>query len=199
MRYDINWNAVKEVQDGDYLNPVPGAYIAVIHGVEDKEDKEYLEIQWDFAEGEYAGNNQETYARAGFWPTLLRRSYKKKAEGFFKAFYTNVERSNMGYVFDPRNLNGLVGKYFGVVLGEEEYRKKNGEISTRLYVAQVKSISAIHDGDFKVPELKRLTGKPSDYSATTPPTRLQQNYGYQPTFEGTGFQEIDDANGTLPF
>lgn len=199
MRYDIDWNSVKEVQDGDYPNPIPGAYISVILGVEDKEDKEYLEIRWDFAEGEYAGSNQKTYKRAGFWPTLLRRSYKKKAEGFFKAFYTNVERSNRGYVFDSRNLNGLTGKYFGVVLGEEEYLKKNGEIGVRLYVAQVKSIDAIHDGDFKVPELKRMTNSPSSYTAAPQLAKHQQNYGYQPTFGSSGFQEIDDSDGTLPF
>lgn len=199
MRYDINWDSVKEVQDGDYSNPIPGAYIAVIKGVEDKEDKEYLEIRWDFAEGEYAGSNQETYKRAGFWPTLLRRSYKKKAEGFFKSFYTNVERSNREYVFDARNLNGLVGKYLGLVLGEEEYVKKNGEIGTRLYVAQVKSINAIQDGDFKVPNLKRLTGNPSDYSAGRLSAKPQQDNGYHPTLQTTGFQDIDDADGNLPF
>ncbi len=176
---DINWDEVQEA--GNFENPVPGAYIAVIRGVEDVEDKEYLSIRWDFAEGAYKGANQETSDRAGFWPTVLMRSYKEKALGFFKAFKTSVEESNRGYVFSTRNVQGLVSKYMGVVLGEDEYRKNNGDTGKRLYVAQVRSVQAIQAGDFKVPELKRLAA----------PTTPRASYA-------TGFTEVDDDDD-LPF
>ena len=94
----INWDEVQEASEFD--NPKPGAYIATICRVEDVEEKEYLLIEWDFAEGTYKGNNNDTFARAGFWPIQLRRSYKPSALGFFKSFKTALEDSNPGYRFD---------------------------------------------------------------------------------------------------
>ena len=152
----INWDAVQETDGFD--NPKPGGYIAVICRVEDFEEKEYLLVEWDFAEGSYKGNNRETFERAGFWPIQLRRSYKPSALGFFKAFKTALEDSNPGYRFDEFNLRDLVGRRFGVVLGEEEYIKNNGDVGTRLYVYQTRSIQRIQQGGFKVPDLKRLQG-----------------------------------------
>lgn len=158
----INWDEIKEATEFD--NPKPGAYIAVICRVEDVTDKEYLLIEWDFAEGAYKDNNRETFERAEFWPIQLRRSYKLKSLGFFKSFKTALEESNPGYRFDEFNLRDMVGRRFGAVLGEEEYINNSGEVKTRLYVAQTRSIQAIQKGDFKVPELKRLAEnrKPSD-------------------------------------
>lgn len=174
-----NWDAIEERQPGEYSNPIPGAYTAVIIGVNDIMDKEYLEIQWDFADGEYQGFNMDTYTRAGFWPTLLRRSYKTKALGYFKAFKTAVEKSNPGYRFDDRNIQTLRDKRMGVILGEEEYQKKDGTVGQRLYVYQVHSLDTIHDGNFTVPELKRLKPQQSarQPSYTPPPAASGWNYG----------------------
>lgn len=152
---NINWDEVQEQQPGDFNNPIPGAYIARITRVEDAEEKKCLRIEWDFAEGEHKGKNAETFSHAGFWPITLFRSYKPTAQGFFKAFKTAVEMSNRGYVFhnDPPS---LTGRLMGVVLGEEEYTNGKGELKTRLYVYQVRSVKAIQAGDFKVPALKKL-------------------------------------------
>ena len=154
---NINWN---EVQD-DVRRPVPGGYAAKITRVEDVEDKEYLRIEWEFADGEFKGVNKETYDAFGFWPLAFVCSYKEKALRFFKAFKTAVECSNPHFVFnnDPQS---LVGKFVGVVLGEEEYLNKKNEVKTRLYVAEKRSGKAIRDGDFKIPELKKLAAAPSN-------------------------------------
>lgn len=156
MRDISNWDEIQEQNDGEFGSPKPGGYIARIVHVEDKEDKEYLQIEWDFEDGEFKGNNQDTYDRAGFWPIRLIRSYKPKALGFFKGFKTCVEVSNPGYVFDTKNVQGLVGKLFGVVVGEEEYKKNNGAVGRRLYVSATRSVKSIRDKDFTVPELKKL-------------------------------------------
>lgn len=194
MRHDVDWSTITPMEPGDFNNPAPGGYPAVILRVEDKEDKQYLEIQWDFPSGPYQGANQETFSRAGFWPITLRRSYKDNALGFFKAFLTALEESNPGYRFDSRNISGLVGKRMGVVLGEEEYQKRNGEIGERLYVYQVRSLAAIQSGDFKVPELKCLDAKkPSGGSAPAFPPPPAQSYG------GSGFSYMDGGDGDLPF
>lgn len=179
---NVNWD---DVQD-EIRRPIPGGYAAKIIRVEDDEKKECLRIEWDFAEGEFKGVNQETYDALGFWPTTLFRSYKQTALRFFKGFKTCVEASNRNYVFnnDPQS---LVGKYMGVVLGEEEYLGKNGELKTRLYVAAVRSGKAIRDGDFTVPELKKLTPKSTGDNSV-------------PSYPATGsFAPITDDDAELPF
>lgn len=179
---NVNWD---DVQD-EIRRPVPGGYAAKIIRVEDDEKKECLRIEWDFADGEFKGVNQETYDTLGFWPITLFRSYKQTALRFFKGFKTCVEASNRNYVFnnDPQS---LVGKYMGVVLGEEEYMSNKGELKTRLYVASVRSGKAIRDGDFTVPELKKLAPKSTgSYAATA---------GNQPS----DFATLEDDDAELPF
>lgn len=161
----VSWDTVQEAEGFD--SPVPGAYIAVIRNVEDREDKEYLRVEWDFAEGRYEGANRGTFDRAGFWPTVLIRSYKEKALGFFKAFKTALEASNPGYTFREERLDDMIGKRFGVVLGEEEYMGNDGKRKNRLYVAQTRSISAIQKGDFEIPAPKLLP--PASTAAPTWP------------------------------
>lgn len=192
----INWDEVQEASEFD--NPKPGAYIATICRVEDVEEKEYLLIEWDFAEGAYKDNNRDTFARAGFWPIQLRRSYKPSALGFFKSFKIALEDSNPGYRFDEFDLRDMVGRRFGVVLGEEEYTKNTGEVKARLYVYQTRSIQAIQKGDFKVPELKRLAEnrKPSPAFGGGSAWAPAPTSGYPPTGQ---FGEIADGDGKLPF
>ena len=182
-----NWDAIEEARDFDF--PKPDGYIAVICNVEDYEDKEYLSIEWDFADGPYHGANGDTYDRAGFWPTKLLRSYKPKALGFFKAFKTCLEVSNPRYVFREDRLDDMVGKRLGVVLGEEEYRKNDGGTGTRLYVAQVRSVKAIQEGDFKIPALKKL---PAGAAAPVP-----VDYGL--SSGGGQFADLGEAENDLPF
>lgn len=161
----VNWNDVQDAPEFD--NPIPGAYIAGICNIQDNEEKECLKIEWDFADGEYKGNNRDTFDRAGFWPITLYRSYKPSALPYFKAFKTAVEESNPGYHFDEENLSGLIGKRFGVILGEEEYKKNDGSVGTRLYVSATKSLRAIRDGDFKIPAKKTLEQKAAGSGGST--------------------------------
>lgn len=175
---NINWNDVRE----DIRRPVPGGYAARITRVEDNEEKEYLRIEWDFADGEFKDANRECFDAYGFWPLSFVCSYKETARRYFKAFKTAVEESNRNYVFrnDPQS---LVGKYIGVVLGEEEYISKKNELRTRCYVAQKRSGRAIREGDFRVPALKKLDpGPPAQGSAPSDP-----------------FQPLEDDDENLPF
>lgn len=176
----INWDNIQERQDGEFISPAPGGYIAKITRVSDDEQREFLKIEWDFAEGEFKGYNQATFDRAGFWPGAFIRSYKQTALGFFKGFKTCLETSNRGYRFDESRLNDMAGRYIGVVIGEEEYQKNDGTVGKRMYVAQVRSGQAIRNGEFKVPELKKL-------APSAAPQGVPQ-----------GFTQVDD-NEPLPF
>lgn len=177
---NVNWDTVAD----EIRRPVPGGYAARITKVEDNEDKEYLRIEWEFADGEFKGCNQETFDAFGFWPSAFIVSYKEKALRFFKGFKTAVEMSNKNYTFrnDPQS---LVGKYLGVVLGEEEYLSGDGTVKKRLYVAEKRSGKAIRDGDFKIPELKRLKSSAAAAPAASAPAN---NYSL-----------LEDDDAELPF
>lgn len=180
-----NWDNVQEA--AEFERPVSGAYIVRIVNVEDNEEKEYLKVEYDFAEGSFKGYYADLYKNMGFWGGNFIRSYKEKALPFFKQFKTCLEVSNRGYFFDEDRLHDMCGKLVGVVLGEEEYRKKDGGIGQRLYVAQIRSVKAIETGDFKVPDLKKLAP-----GTTAPATAAPAGYG-------TGFAELSDDDGELPF
>jgi len=173
MRHIADWSSIPD--STEYNNPAPGGYIVQIVNVKDDESKEYLRIEWDYTAKPYVGYNRETHASFGFWPTVLIRSYKEKALPFFKGFKTSVEKSNPGYVFDDRNVMSLRGKIFGVVLGEEEYKKKNGDIGRRLYVHTVCSADTIRNNDFAVPELKELDR--GQIRSSAPSSGFSEEYG----------------------
>ena len=186
----IDWNNVQETQEFSY--PTPGGYIGVIHSVQDVEHKEYLLIDWDFAEGQFRGANADTWQRKQFWPYSLRRSYKDSALGFFKAFKIHLEESNPGYFFDEDNLQAMRGKYIGIILGEEEYRAKDGSIKTRLSVVNTRSVQSILEGDFKVPELRKLKAPAS--------SGFSDGFASEPsTFSPAGFTDLSADDGELPF
>lgn len=144
---------------GEYTKLQPGGYICNITKVEDFPQKEYLKIEYDIAEGKFKYYFKELSEKFSFWGGSFIRSYKDNALPFFKAFITAVENSNRGYKFDY-NENKLFGKYIGLVLGEEEYVSKDGEVKTRLYVSGTRSVEAIKSGNFEIPDFKRLQSLP---------------------------------------
>ena len=73
----------------------------------------------------------------------------------FKHFTNCIEESNVGYKWDW-NERGLIGKFVGVVMQEEEYLKKDGSVGVRLVVKDIKTCKQIIDGDYKIPALKKL-------------------------------------------
>ena len=151
------WNEVEEQGNTERKMLPAGGYIGKILTVEDLPDKQYLKITWDISEGEYKGNGASCLERNGFLPKAFSfiRSYKESALGFFKGFISAVEQSNTGFKwdFDERK---LVGKTIGVVLGDEEYRKKDGSIGTRPVFDKVRSAETIRGGHFDIPPLKKL-------------------------------------------
>lgn len=154
----LNLEEVKEASDNKRLTA--GGYVAKITSVQDFPDKEYLSIEYDIAQGEFAGYFQNIFNTFGWWGGRLIRSYKETALSFFKSFIVAVENNNKAYKFDYKEQT-LRGKSIGIVLGEEEYENNKGEIKLRLYVAKVCDIKSILDENFKVPDLKKLNLNPA--------------------------------------
>lgn len=154
MRQIENWENVAPSFGGDGRKEVPGGYIARITYVEDVKEKEYLRIEWDYAEGDLFGAHRECYDAFGFWPAPLFRSYKTKAAGMFKAFIEAVAQSNQGFEWSWDE-KSLVGAYIGIVTRDEEYTSNSGELKTRIIVDRVLPVAAIMNGDFTVLPTKR--------------------------------------------
>lgn len=161
-----NFNSVEEATSGNGGSKLPaGGYVCKVCKVTDVTDKQYLEIEFDIAEGEHQFHFTDLDTRFGFWGLTSRRSYKESAIPFFKRMCSAINNSNNGYSFNPFVAGGnadeqsLVNKLVGLVLREEEYEKNNGDIGTRLAIAYECPVDKIRKGDFKVPE-KKVINKP---------------------------------------
>ena len=178
MKSINGWNDI-EAQGNSTTKVLPaGGYVGKITNVTDVSDKEYLKIEWDISEGEFKGNGASCMERNGFMPRAFSfiRSYKDSAIGFFKGFINSVEQSNPGFVWDFKE-SALVGKSIGVVLGEEEYRKNDGTVGTRLVVKRTISADDVRKGNFRVPDK----------------TPLKEEY------KPVSFTPADDPDSDLPF
>ena len=141
-------------EGGKTFETLPGGgYVCVITAAEDVPEGQFLKIQYDIAEGKHKDHWLNTAERAGFWGGNFKRYYTEKSARFFKGFITAIEKSNRGYKWNWGEKT-LVGKRIGLILGEEEYLKKNGYIGVRYNVDRAVSVETITTGDFKVPAKK---------------------------------------------
>lgn len=148
--------------------PPAGGYVVTIWTVVDNPERERLEMTYDIAEGDYKNYGANMMEQYGFNPLKLFKSYKPNALPFFKRFLSAVTKSNPGFVWADDE-NALINKKVGLVLGEEQYRKSNGDIGVRLYVDREIPVAKVKAGDFPVPELKKLPGThPAAASALRP-------------------------------
>lgn len=144
---------------GEFERLPAGGYVIRITGAADVVDdhgnlKEYLRIVYDIAEGPETGRYKNETADNDYRHSFIR-SYKDKALGMFKAFTNALEESNPGYKWDW-NEAALAGKILGVVIGYEEYEANDGSVKERQRIASCISADRVREGDFKVPELKKL-------------------------------------------
>lgn len=152
-----------QASSGEFNRPTAGGYCVEILSVKDfpldpaTGKGDYIKIEYDICHGEYAGYYAKQQERfGGDWFASFIRSYKDKALGMFKHFINCVEESNSGYKWDW-NEQGLVHKYVGVVLQEEEYQRNDGSVGTKLVVKDIKTTDQILKGDYKVPAPKKLS------------------------------------------
>lgn len=171
---------------GDFQRLPAGGYIAKITAVKDVDDKSYLRLTFDIAEGEKKGFYAKTDAEHEYTHQFIR-SYKETALGMFKGFLKAVDNSN-GTSFESQAEKGfaeqqLVGKIVGILVGYEEYVSDRGDIRERMRV-NTRSVETIRSGNFTVPELKKLqTGSGGSGEAPVSPV--------------AGFEGITDAD--IPF
>ncbi len=179
---NIDWANVEAVESFRKLEA--GGYVCGITSAEDNEQKEYLKLEFDIAEGDFKGYYRDLYDRKGFWGGSFIKSYKESARGFFKKFLNAVEASNPNYRFD-NNEKKLRGKTVGLVLGYEEYVSNAGEVKERIYVSDILPLDDIKAGNYIVPKLKKLALHAENTAFSSVDT--------------SDFEEITDDDDDLPW
>lgn len=153
---------------GEYERLEAGGYICrIINAKEEKSKsgKRMLVIALDIAEGEkkdyFKKRFDEDNRAEKKWPAgaIYRQMLEgEKAAGFLKGLMTSLEASNEGFKWnwDEKKLANLK---CGGIFGEEEYKKIDGSIGTTTKIKFIRTVKAIQDGNFKVPEIKKLPQK----------------------------------------
>lgn len=148
---------------GDYKNIQPGGYICKVIKVEEaksKTNRDMLIIYFDIAEGEFKDFYKEQYTKSTLepkkWPNagIFRQMMDGDSIKFLKGLVTAIEESN-GFTWDW-NDNSIKNKLFGGIISEEEYEKQDGSVGVTARLNFIRSVETIRDGDYKVPELKKL-------------------------------------------
>lgn len=148
---------VTNYNDQDDFEQLPaGAYVCTITSVRDIEDKEYLYVEFDIAEGEHKDFFKRLNERINFWGGRVNLSYSDRnvARSFDKPCKT-INANNPGFEFNPHedgknsDERTLIGKKIGVVLHEEEY-EKDGKVRTSMatYPWGIILIDKLKAGDF---------------------------------------------------
>lgn len=198
MKKINNWEKIQEFSDFKRLPS--GGYICAIKSVKDVESKEYLEIEFDIVKGDEKGYFTKMFEKDTRkdkkWPNagIIRRSYKDNSASMFKSFITAVEKSNKGYNWEWKE-DTLKNKYFGAIIGEEEYLNQKGQKRIRNNVFQVRSVDVIEKGEFTVPELKKLDeSKVVKTNESIPFDNPFANYSNETEIVSSYYDDEEDEN-----
>lgn len=154
---------------GEYERLNAGGYICKIISAKEekskKSGKRMLVLALDIIEGDkkdfFRNRFNENSNPDKKWPAgaIYRQMLEgEKAAGFLKGLMTSLEASNDGFKWDWDEKK-LADLKCGAIFGEEEYEKMDGSVGTTTKVKFIRTVKAIQDGNFKVPELKKLPEK----------------------------------------
>ena len=157
-----------QAMTGEYERLEAGGYICkIVSAKEDKSKtgKKMLVLALDILEGDkkdYFRNRFDKNTKSDKkWPAgaVYRQMLEgDKAVGFLKGLMTSLENSNENFKWDW-NEKKLVNLKCGAIFGEEEYEKIDGSIGTTTKVKFIRTVQAIKEGKFKIPELEKLPPK----------------------------------------
>lgn len=160
---------------GEYERLKAGGYICKIITAKEEKSRSgnrMLTIFLDIDEGENKGffmkryeelkkenldpNVKVKYPSGGIYHQMIEGN--DKAVNFLKGLMTSLEASNTGFRWDWDEKK-LAGLRCGAIFGEEEYEKLDGSIGTSTKVKFIRTVKAIQDKNFKIPEIKKLPQK----------------------------------------
>lgn len=166
----VNWQQVTASSDGGFEKLPAGPYVAIITDATDKEDKQYVEIVYDIAEGEHKGFYSDDWGKSHPYAHHVFFSYKDTALGMLKGRLEAIQASNPGFdafaAWDAGRLDMFKNRLVGINLQEEEYERNDGDTGVRLNVAQVVDAQKVRDGLVKTRERKTLDAKKAHVPTT---------------------------------
>lgn len=153
---------------GEYERLEAGGYICKIKNAKEeksKSGKRMLVIALDILEGDkkdfFKKRFDEDTRAEKKWPAgaVYRQMLEgEKAAGFLKGLMTSLEASNEGFKWDWDEKK-LANLKCGAIFGEEEYEKLDGSVGTSTKVKFIRTVKSIEEGNFKIPEIKKLPQK----------------------------------------
>lgn len=169
MRLD----GVETIEQGDYAKLPAGGYVVQVTEVDDREDKEFLYLVFDIAEGEHKGFfGSDIYYRDKPNKHGIFLSYKQgmsdRALGMLKGKLKVFGDSNPGFdalaAWEAGKPELFVGKKVGIAAGMEEFvfqgredgQWRKGE-SIDWFHARLKTPDEIRAGKYKVPDTRALS------------------------------------------
>ena len=169
---------VPAVLPGEFAKLPAGGYVCRVIDAKltkSKAGNPMLVIFIDIAQGEFQGHFKDAFDRvrssrpdikwdnSGIYRQLIF-SNDGKVSRFFKGLLTCFEKSNSGFSFNPHSFTEetLIGSFIGFVFAEEEYKKLDGSIGTRVFAKFPRTVNDIQNGNFKVPELKKFSEPKSE-------------------------------------
>lgn len=153
----VKWSEVIPSEGGDYKRPQADGYVVTITQVDDHDDKMYLEVRYDIAEGEFKGYFSDTFYADKPYAHRFIASYTETADGMFRKFLDCLSASNPGFdaitAADACRPDMFVGKQLGVVFRDELYTKSNGKEGSRFsQLVEYRTVDQIRKHDYVVRE-----------------------------------------------
>lgn len=181
----------KRIEVGGYVCEIVGARVDIVGA----NNVQKFVLAVDVKEGEFAGYYADKFKRdkekstnakwKGTYDTFLLDK-DGRTNPFFKGLMGCIEKSNNGFkpvVNGQINEAALKGKLVGLIFGEEEFLDSEGKVRTVVKPRAARSVQTIREGNYEVPEIRKLPG-----SQSAAPS-------YKPA--DTGFTRVDDEE--LPF
>lgn len=157
MRTNIDFDQIEESKPKAGVKA--GAYVCRITNATDYPAKEYVEVIWDIAEGEFKDNYSDQWGEEHPYAHHFYMSYKDTALGFLKMILNAISASNPGFdasaAWNGGRLDMFNGRLVGLNLRDEEY-EKDGEVRTRLVVGGWAAVQDVRAGVVKPMGCKKL-------------------------------------------
>lgn len=163
---DKGYNDVPPANPGEYVKLPAGGYICRIVNAElikSKAGNLMLVLSVDIADGDFqnffkANSHNDKWNNSAIYRQLIFDS-NNRVSSFLKGLFTCIENSNDNFKVNVRNFepDTLRGKLCGFIFGDEEYERRDKSVGVKTVIKFPTSVDKIRSGDFKLPELKKLS------------------------------------------
>lgn len=177
------FEAAQESSGGGISQMMPGAYILRIQAVRTEgttrsghwtsDQKQYVQLVYDVAEGEFAGKYSDEYFTDAMGRVDADKDYMHvhylswKNMGYLKKQLRVLSESNPGFdaraAFEADKWEMFVGKLFGAVLDGEVDTNDRGYDRWRLSVGDIVTVQDVRSGNCRDPKVedKRTPAAPA--------------------------------------